>query len=421
MTKTEAYENSYVFMGLTPKYGYKASKLYCYKPTDGTGDFTWARNSTAYRVNQTNFLELMGTNVPRIDHINNCPELLIEEERTNLLLWSDKYDESPEWSFYGVDSITSGQSDPYGTTTAFRITDEAINDSHYIYQNITTASTDLVGIVMAKAGTLDYIYLDLLDKDGVNHRTWFNVNDGTIGTNTDGNTAWISPKSINGYWVCAVYNSLNFSGAGGSFTIGLAENDGIVIYNGTNAYVDLGGSDFQVGLFPTSHILTTTTSATRLQDTNENSVAFTGEGFSFNLRVRIENRSDASIPDNLLFFADTSGIPDIYLGCYVLDNNLEFVFYNNPDIEYVRTPITDGIHNIGFSFNGLTGAYQVVLDGTSVLSGTLTNAYSLVSTYEKCLIGYLENQIYSPALNKVIGLQIYDSVLPSLDLINITS
>ena len=421
MTKTEAYENSYVFMGLTPKYGYKASKLYCYKPTDGTGDFQWSRSNVAYRVNQSGLLESMGNNVPRIDHMNGCPELLIEEERTNLLLYSDKYDESPEWLFYGVDSITGGQSDPYGTTTAFRITDEAINDTHYIYQNIVTASTDLVGTVMAKAGTLDYIYLDLFDKDGVNHRTWFNLTDGTIGTNADGNTAWISPRTINGYWVCSVYNSLNFSGGGGSFIVGLAESDGIATYNGNNNYVDLGGADLQVGLFPTSHILTTSSTATRLQDTNNNTVNFTGEGFSYNLRVRIENRNDASVPDYLLFFADTSGVPDNYIGLYVLDNNLEFVFFNSPDTEVVRTAITDGIHNIGFSFNGVSGAYQVVLDGVSVLSGTIASAFTTVGTYDKCLIGCLDNQIYSPALNRVIGLQIFDSILLSADLINITS
>lgn len=421
MTKTEAYENSYVFMGLTPKYGYKASKLYCYKPTDGTGDFQWSRSNVAYRVNQSGLLESMGNNVPRIDHMNGCPELLIEEERTNLLLYSDKYDESPEWLFYGVDSITGGQSDPYGTTTAFRITDEAINDTHYIYQNIVTASTDLVGTVMAKAGTLDYIYLDLFDKDGVNHRTWFNLTDGTIGTNADGNTAWISPRTINGYWVCSVYNSLNFSGGGGSFIVGLADSDGVATYNGNNNYVDLGGADLQVGLFPTSHILTTSSTATRLQDTNNNTVNFTGEGFSYNLRVRIENRNDASVPDYLLFFADTSGVPDNYIGLYVLDNNLEFVFFNSPDTEVVRTAITDGIHNIGFSFNGVSGAYQVVLDGVSVLSGTIASAFTTVGTYDKCLIGCLDNQIYSPALNRVIGLQIFDSILLSADLINITS
>lgn len=421
MTKTEAYENSYVFMGLTPKYGYKASKLYCYKPTDGTGDFQWSRSNVAYRVNQSGLLESMGNNVPRIDHMNGCPELLIEEERTNLLLYSDKYDESPEWLFYGVDSITGGQSDPYGTTTAFRITDEAINDTHYIYQNIVTASTDLVGTVMAKAGTLDYIYLDLFDKDGVNHRTWFNLTDGTIGTNADGNTAWISPRTINGYWVCSVYNSLNFSGGGGSFIVGLADSDGVATYNGNNNYVDLGGADLQVGLFPTSHILTTSSTATRLQDTNNNTVNFTGEGFSYNLRVRIENRNDASVPDYLLFFADTSGVPDNYIGLYVLDNNLEFVFFNSPDTEVVRTAITDGIHNIGFLFNGVSGAYQVVLDGVSVLSGTIASAFTTVGTYDKCLIGCLDNQIYSPALNRVIGLQIFDSILLSADLINITS
>lgn len=421
MTKTEAYENSYVFMGLTPKYGYKASKLYCYKPTDGTGDFQWSRSNVAYRVNQSGLLESMGNNVPRIDHMNGCPELLIEEERTNLLLYSDKYDESPEWLFYGVDSITGGQSDPYGTTTAFRITDEAINDTHYIYQNIVTASTDLVGTVMAKAGTLDYIYLDLFDKDGVNHRTWFNLTDGTIGTNADGNTAWISPRTINGYWVCSVYNSLNFSGGGGSFIVGLAYSDGVATYNGNNNYVDLGGADLQVGLFPTSHILTTSSTATRLQDTNNNTVNFTGEGFSYNLRVRIENRNDVSVPDNVFFIGDNSGLSDVYAGIYVLGDNVVFTFYNNPDTQNFSISLPDGIHNIGVALNVTNGNYDIVIDGQSEFNGTLPDSFTTLANYTEVKLGCLDGFVDSIGLNRIIGLQVFDSVLSQGDLINITT
>ena len=64
--------------------GYKANKLYSEIPTNGNGDFTWARTSTANRTNSSGNIELMATGVPRLSYMyGSCPSVLLEPQRTN--------------------------------------------------------------------------------------------------------------------------------------------------------------------------------------------------------------------------------------------------------------------------------------------------------------------------------------------------
>lgn len=66
--------------------GYKANKLYSQIPTNGNGDLTWARTSTANRTNSSGNIELMETGVPRLSYMyGSCPALLLESQRTNSL------------------------------------------------------------------------------------------------------------------------------------------------------------------------------------------------------------------------------------------------------------------------------------------------------------------------------------------------
>lgn len=67
--------------------GYKANKLYSEIPTNGNGDLTWARTSTAIRTNSSSLLESMATGVPRLSYMyGSCPAVLLEPQRTNLLV-----------------------------------------------------------------------------------------------------------------------------------------------------------------------------------------------------------------------------------------------------------------------------------------------------------------------------------------------
>jgi hypothetical protein len=55
---------------VTPN-GTKASKLYAIKPTDGSGDLSVTRATTATRVNSSGLIESVANNVPRLDYSNS--------------------------------------------------------------------------------------------------------------------------------------------------------------------------------------------------------------------------------------------------------------------------------------------------------------------------------------------------------------
>lgn len=71
---------------VTPN-AYKASKLYSVIPSDGSGDLTVTRATTATRVNASGLIESIAANVSRLDYTNaSCPSILVEPQRTNLIL-----------------------------------------------------------------------------------------------------------------------------------------------------------------------------------------------------------------------------------------------------------------------------------------------------------------------------------------------
>lgn len=99
---------------ITPN-GVKASKLYSVVPSDGSGDLTVTRATTATRINSAGTIESVATNVPRLDYSNgSCPTILIEPQRTNILLNSATVATqtltvtAQEYtiSFYGTGTIT---------------------------------------------------------------------------------------------------------------------------------------------------------------------------------------------------------------------------------------------------------------------------------------------------------------------------
>ena len=97
--------------------GYKTSKVYSVKPTDGSGDLTFSRsNDTATRVNSAG---------------------LIEKVRTNLLTYSNTFSNAA-WTKSNV-TLISGQTDPNGGSTATNV-DPTNTLSAFIRQNISITS-----------------------------------------------------------------------------------------------------------------------------------------------------------------------------------------------------------------------------------------------------------------------------------------
>jgi hypothetical protein len=116
---------------VTPN-SYKEDKLHAAIPTNGDGDMTFTRESTATRVNEAGLVEL----VPY-----------------NLSSRSEEFDNAA-WTAGNVTATASSGVSPDGTNNAYLI-NVSVPSAHYLRQTITvTASTAYVFSFWAKRGTI---------------------------------------------------------------------------------------------------------------------------------------------------------------------------------------------------------------------------------------------------------------------------
>jgi hypothetical protein len=194
--------------------GYKTSKVYSAKPTDGAGDLVFTRsNDTATRVG---------------------PDGLIEKVRTNLILQSNSFSDAA-WVKLGAGTGTAPvltanyTTDPFGGNNAWRFQCDlnggtASGDRSWIYQTFAGSPSN---------GTLS-IYVKLNSAGSVN----LVFSDGAGDTQTVTSTTWVR---------------LNIpSAAIGEFRLGL------IGYNGTDTCdLSIAFSQVEAGDIATDYIATT--------------------------------------------------------------------------------------------------------------------------------------------------------------------
>lgn len=122
---------------LTPN-GYKASKLYAVKPTDGSGDATVTRSidNVKTRVNSSGLIESLPADVLAPDYLNGaCPALNVEGQATNKILQSEDYTQTNHTK--GTVTVTSDfYASPKLSTQADKIVLDNITSSGFFIRNI---------------------------------------------------------------------------------------------------------------------------------------------------------------------------------------------------------------------------------------------------------------------------------------------
>lgn len=212
--------------------GYKTSKVYSVKPTDGSGDLTFSRsNDTATRVNSAG---------------------LIEKVRTNLVSYSEQFDNA-FWVKSNTTVVANSSIAPNGTTTAELVYPTTTGSNRLLEKSFSiSASTPYTGTWYLKASGLNWVAVDHIDG---NVGAWFNLSTGTIGTISSGTTASIESVG-NGWYRCRV--SKTSGGTTGYHDIRLVDGDNVtsVTANGTNGVL-VWGAQLEAGDIATAYIATT--------------------------------------------------------------------------------------------------------------------------------------------------------------------
>lgn len=128
---------------------YGVGKLIAMKPLAGGFDLDVVRSTTAYRTNSSNLLESVAANVPRLDYDGvTCPSVLVEAQSTNLLLYSQEFDNA--WWKKNSSTVTANDAvAPDGTTTAEKLALGGVNSAR-VFRNstVTTSNTHVFSIWM---------------------------------------------------------------------------------------------------------------------------------------------------------------------------------------------------------------------------------------------------------------------------------
>ncbi len=204
--------------------------------------------------------------LPRLDYLNSsCPRLLLEPQRTNLVTFSENFDNAA-WTKAGASITSNTTTSPDGYANADKLGGSVgTADQVYVGQSLSLPSAGTYTYsFFAKASDKSWVRLRTLGFDaGGNVQTWFNLADGTIGTDGSGNAKIVSYG--NGWYRCS-YSFTTTTDLIGSVYAYLADaNNGLAVTrDGTGVF--LWGAMLELGAYATSYIPTLSTSVTRVAD-----------------------------------------------------------------------------------------------------------------------------------------------------------
>jgi hypothetical protein len=268
-------------------------------------------------------------NYPRITYQNGKGALLSELQRTNQLLYSNKFDEIV-WNKTNVGVTASATISPDGTNNAWKLVPNTSVGAQFVLQNSSvTSGTRYVQTVFAKAG--EYQWLQFAPSTGfASSYVNFNLANGTVGTNTSGFLATITPFK-DGWYRCSLACTSTNTGTG-RIVIAPIQSDsqgrlpawagdgtsGIYIYG---AQLESGGHpSIVVNInYPTSYIPTTSATVSRPGDVaidssvsslvSQNDGTLYISGVSLNFQQEFMALSPNGFnTSNMVIFYQTSGV-----------------------------------------------------------------------------------------------------------------
>jgi len=346
---------------VTPN-GFKAGKLYSIVPATGAGDLDVTRATTATRVNSDGLIESVASNIPRLDYTNgSCPSILVEPQRTNLLAYSEDFDDA-DWDKINVTITANATTSPSGVQDADMTTNSTLVDDRYQQLIFTPSSGFRTISIYAKAGTASIVGLQTYDNVS-DAQAFFDLSNGTITSTSGGATATITDVGDGWYRLTHTYNSptnVVF------FQIQLGSQVGTRYF---------WGAQLEAGSYATSYIKTTSASVTRNADviskTGISSLIGQTEGTMF-LDLDFNNRGT-----NYLIQL-TDGVND-FIELYIAGGVMYFSGYNGASQWTISTSLTNARHKIAYAYkvNDIALYVDGVLIGTdtSAVIPTCTNLY----------------------------------------------
>jgi hypothetical protein len=366
---------------------------YSWTPDGTSGVYAWGAQAenrltlTAYTATTTqaitNYIPVLQTAASGVARFDNNPTtgeslgLLIEESRTNLILYSSQFDNA-SWtksqSSITADTIVA----PDGTLTGDKLVENtAATAQHYTYQlGKTITATSNTASVYLKAGERTSVYFVIYD--GSNVGAYFNLTSGTITSNDSGVTSSITSVG-NGWYRCIITRTTSASANGGMSILPVVA--GSTSYTGDGySGLFMWGAQLEAGAFATSYIPTVASQVTRAAD----AASMTGTNFS-----SWYNQGEGTFyTDSQTYSA--SGTASVYYAFLDGNNYIAEKIHSDQHIRVVYGGTTvaniSGGTEVSNTFYKVAGAYKtndfaLSLNGATVVTDTAGNVPTGLTTF----------------------------------------
>jgi predicted hotdog family 3-hydroxylacyl-ACP dehydratase len=227
---------------------------------------TFTRASTGTYLDSDGVLKTASVNTPRIEYDadGNLLGLLIEEQRTNLLTYSEQFDNAA-WIKSNATVTANTIVAPDGTLTGDKLVENTATDLHRIDKASTaTSGVTYTATIYAKKAEVDILAIDY---SGILLGT-YNLTTGvaTLGAG-NANSVAVSASMLsvgNGWYRCAMTFTRAGASIDGSYRFSPRQNTSYTGDGTSGIYI--WGAQLEAGSFPTSYIKTEGATATRSAD-----------------------------------------------------------------------------------------------------------------------------------------------------------
>lgn len=356
--------------------GYRDGGLYSVLPANGDGDFNFTRSSTATRVNKDGLIETIPLHTPRLDYsltngvVGDCPHLLLEPSRTNVVPYSEQFDNS-SWVKTAVTVSPNAAISPDGTQTADKIIPTSASTTHYIYNLSLISSQTCATSVFAKADGINTF--EILDGTSAVNGAFFNLSDGTFTNRGSGAGSMIYYG--NGWYRCIVISTTT------GFRIYCPTSASNETGDGTSGVL-LWGAQLEAGSYPTSYIPTENdpSVATRSADFCNSSGIYAefndSEGVLF---AELQGLNDLPSATSYISISDGSSVTNAVLIQYRSTGELRLYNGGTVTVNMVfrdaGATLTDNL-KIAIKYGTSTSDYKVYING---VSKTIESGFSATS------------------------------------------